>query len=663
MKKIIYFLLFLLLSQCILAQNPSVVGGVATYTANMNIGRKFKVPDSWDKIVIKKNVTLTGSFYMGSRSKAIEICGEDRKTSILQGDGSRPTDDGINGRTYSAIRCDGSPDVYVHDMKVTKPMKFHVHAGFGKVTVERCDIIAGAHTATTDGIHGGLGQTVVRDCYIDVYDDALYTAECYLVENTTIVHNKNGGPLMTCWGVALPNKNHTCVIRNVKIIDNHDANDYNHGIVSWANRKEGGKETLTLKFEGFFIHEVAPGKVASPMYTFGRKTGGISDSHYIIDGICPRKNSIDYRGSKNCSVTFKNCDSCSDSVAPSVPSSITANNVTFNSVELDWNPSTDNGTLAGYEIFVNGVSKTTSSGNSITLNGLNCNSPQSISILAYDACGNESAKSTPISITTSECPPCIQIPTTTGGNGPEAGQTAYVPVTLPDIILAENMDEGANGVAYFDNGYGGNIVADRPIWSTEHGFRLTSDVEFDDDGGNVFIGGINSGEWAEYTVNVTTPGTYKLTSVTYFTNFGTTGAAIWFKMDDTASCLFDLPNTDKFEIEHPVDFEFYLDAGEHVFAWIAEGSKFNLESFTIESGSNVHQIVADEFEVYPNPFTNKITIKGVKEDIIIYDVSGRFISSIPVNNHAVINLITEDYKQGIYFIKSGNIIKRIVKLY
>lgn len=290
------------------AQNPKVQNGVATYTANKNIGRKFKVPAGWNKILIKENVTITGSFFMPTRNHPIEIAGENRKTSILQGDGSRPTDDGIKGRTYSAIRCDKSPDLYVHDLKVTKPMKFHIHGGFGNVTVERCDIIAGSHTHTTDGIHGGRGKTVVKDCYIDVYDDALYTIECKLVENTTIVHNKNGGPFMTSWGASVPN-NHVCVIRNCTVIDNYDQTNYNHGIFSWAGKSDNGKQTIHNKIEGTFTHKVNPGKKASPMYTIGRpNNGGISDAVMKIDGTCLRQGSVDLRQSKNSQVIFVNCD-------------------------------------------------------------------------------------------------------------------------------------------------------------------------------------------------------------------------------------------------------------------------------------------------------------------------------------------------------------------
>jgi hypothetical protein len=62
MKKLNLFLFFLLSTFAAFSQNPSVVNGVATYQSDINIGRKFLVPNEWKKIVIKANVTITGSF-------------------------------------------------------------------------------------------------------------------------------------------------------------------------------------------------------------------------------------------------------------------------------------------------------------------------------------------------------------------------------------------------------------------------------------------------------------------------------------------------------------------------------------------------------------------------------------------------------------------------
>lgn len=306
--KVLLFLA-ILFSINVHSQKLSVKKGIAYFNADTIIGPKFKVPDSWDKVIIKKNVTVTGSFYMPTRTRPIEFAGESRETSVIQGDGSRPTDDGIKGRSYSAIRCDKDPDVYIYDLKITKPMKFHIHGGFGNVIVERCNIIAGSHTTTTDGIHGGIGKTVVKDCFIDVYDDALYTIECKLVENTTFVHNKNGSPFMVSWGAAVP-ENHLCVIRNCTVIDNYEDIGYHHGIVGWAGKKDLKSQTMHIKFEGTFTRKVNPGKKESPMYTIGRPgKEGVNDAILKIEGNCPFEKSINIRGNTNSKVEFLNCSS------------------------------------------------------------------------------------------------------------------------------------------------------------------------------------------------------------------------------------------------------------------------------------------------------------------------------------------------------------------
>ncbi len=312
--RVFFFLSVLLHNTSLQAQsveknNPIVKNGIATFVTDINIGQKFLVPDEWDKVVIKANVTITGSFFMPDRTKAIEFAGESRTTSIIKGDGTRPTDDGKKGRTYSAIRCDKSPDLYVHDLRSFNPMKFHIHGGFGKVTVERCDLIEDRGTHTTDGVHGGIGLVTVKDCYINTWDDALYVTECTLVENTTIVQNKNGATFQVTWGHRTNCEK--CINRNCTVIDNAGAEEkgsYNHGVVSWASKQnETSTDKMILKFEGNFSHQTPEGKMKSPMYQLGRKTKGISNCTIEVEGYCKEKESIKVYDNTNSVVVFKDC--------------------------------------------------------------------------------------------------------------------------------------------------------------------------------------------------------------------------------------------------------------------------------------------------------------------------------------------------------------------
>ncbi|WP_438712549.1 InlB B-repeat-containing protein [Aquimarina muelleri] len=98
-------------------------------------------------------------------------------------------------------------------------------------------------------------------------------------------------------------------------------------------------------------------------------------------------------------VTIKNT-SVVDNQAPSVPTNLASSNITASSVSLNWNASTDNVAVSGYEVYQNNtlVSTTTSTG--YTVNGLSANTNYSFRIKAKDAAGNISGFSNTESITT-----------------------------------------------------------------------------------------------------------------------------------------------------------------------------------------------------------------------------------------------------------------------
>ncbi len=353
-----------------------------------------------------------------------------------------------------------------------------------------------------------------------------------------------------------------------------------------------------------------------------------------------------------------------DDIPPTTPTNLMITNQSNYTISISWNASTDNMGVTGYDVFVNGTKKTSTNQTSTTISTLNCETQYAIKVRAYDAFNNYSDFTPEISATTLACLPCTATPTISGGNGSEAEQTAYIEMILPTTILAENVDNGANGAAYFDNGYGATVRTDRPVWSTEHGFRLDSDIEFDEEGGNAYIGGINSGEWAEYTVKVPVGGgTYKLSSVKYSTNSGVTGK-VWFKIGSSISCLIDLPNTNRIMTTMPVDFQFALPEGEHVFLWVSEAFGFNLDEFEIEnfvpSAINNHSI-ANNLKIHPNPAKSILNVETVSEKINIYDISGRIVNINIDKTTAGFKLNVEHLNAGIYFVKDENDVVKFFK--
>lgn len=94
--------------------------------------------------------------------------------------------------------------------------------------------------------------------------------------------------------------------------------------------------------------------------------------------------------------------SSSDTQAPTAPTNLTVNSTTTSTVSLSWAAATDNIGIASYEIYVDGVLKTTVSGSvtAATVTGLAANTTYSFYIIAKDAAGNASPASNTVQGTT-----------------------------------------------------------------------------------------------------------------------------------------------------------------------------------------------------------------------------------------------------------------------
>ncbi|PQJ78676.1 endonuclease [Polaribacter porphyrae] len=90
----------------------------------------------------------------------------------------------------------------------------------------------------------------------------------------------------------------------------------------------------------------------------------------------------------------------SDTEAPSIPTNLTANNITTFSVDLSWTPSTDNVGVTSYDIYVNGNLRVATSDTSITIPNLISDTNYSFAILAKDIANNASQISQPLDIKT-----------------------------------------------------------------------------------------------------------------------------------------------------------------------------------------------------------------------------------------------------------------------
>jgi len=91
-----------------------------------------------------------------------------------------------------------------------------------------------------------------------------------------------------------------------------------------------------------------------------------------------------------------------DVIPPSTPGGLRATFVSSRQIALAWTPSTDNVGVAGYRVFINGSQVGSTTTASFVANGLLANTSYDFTALAYDAAGNSSSISAPLTVSTAD---------------------------------------------------------------------------------------------------------------------------------------------------------------------------------------------------------------------------------------------------------------------
>src|SRR5438876_8592692 len=181
-----------------------------------------------------------------------------------------------------------------------------------------------------------------------------------------------------------------------------------------------------------------------------------------------------------------------DTQAPSSPTNLAATAVSSSQIDLSWSPATDNVGVTGYRVYRDGTLAASPTGTSVSITGLSAGTTYSFTVSAFDAAGNASALSAPLSATTP------------GTSGTVPTPYTGTPIAVPGSFEAENFDLGGEGVAYHDKtpgNQGGN-------------YRLTEDVDIvvssDALGGGYVVNNFETGEWLAYTINVAASAQYNI---------------------------------------------------------------------------------------------------------------------------------------------------------
>ena len=111
-----------------------------------------------------------------------------------------------------------------------------------------------------------------------------------------------------------------------------------------------------------------------------------------------------------------------DTTAPTTPTGLAASTPTSSSLTLSWSGSTDDVGVAGYRVYRDGTLVASPGGTSASITGLSTGVPYSFTVSAFDAAGNVSALSAPLSVTLQVASPLPQpLPQILWSAGAETG--------------------------------------------------------------------------------------------------------------------------------------------------------------------------------------------------------------------------------------------------
>ncbi len=181
------------------------------------------------------------------------------------------------------------------------------------------------------------------------------------------------------------------------------ATRYETQVDSWSHDMINGTEDQV--YEDWFITLLVKWHTNDPVST---REIDRNNAAYVYQG--NRNPYIDHPEYVN--VIWSAFTTTPDTENPTTPTNLVASNITNTTVDLAWTASTDNVAVTSYEIFVDGVSYTTSTTNAKTVTGLTKNTEYDFTVYAKDAAGNTSTVSNTETVTTdnfidSEAPSAI----------------------------------------------------------------------------------------------------------------------------------------------------------------------------------------------------------------------------------------------------------------
>ncbi len=316
-----------------------------------------------------------------------------------------------------------------------------------------------------------------------------------------------------------------------------------------------------------------------------------------------------------------------DNQAPTAATNLAAANPTANSVALTWTAATDNIAVALYDVYANGVLKTSVTGTSVTVSGLAPATLYSFYVIAKDGSGNASPQSNTATETTLSVPPgsgscgTEDFSTVPAVGNPIYNTYAWTNNGITWTATDSRTDETLNGKAITVRN--GNLTS-TAVSGGIQSITVTTQLKFSGTSNNlnVEINGVNVGS-IPYSSTVTT---------TTISNINVTG--------NFTIKLINPVSSNRVAIDDI--------------------------SWACNSTLSTNDLVKEKtFSIYPNPVkNNELFAKGENLNKIlkaeIYDLSGKLIKSIanPFSKSNKINL--HGIAKGVYILKTDNVSSKFI---
>ena len=321
-------------------------------------------------------------------------------------------------------------------------------------------------------------------------------------------------------------------------------------------------------------------------------------------------------------------DAGADTQAPSVPTGLSASNITQTTLSLSWNASTDNVGVTGYDVYQGASNLGTVTGTSANITGLTANTSYTFSVRARDAAGNVSSASSSINVTTLGNAPtyCTSSGSRTtyewidyvalgGMTNPTGASSGYADYTN----LTATVARGSSNTLTVSAGFSGSSYTE--FWNVWIDFN--QDGTFDS---SELVASGSSSSSANLTATFTVPSNAVL---------GNTRMRVSMKYNAAAT---PCENFGDGEVE------------DYTVNITASGSSYTTYNDEV-SGDPLGNEGATIIKAFPNPATNAVNVyfgRGENLTYMIADVTGKVIKHGTIDNHTI---QVSELERGIYILK------------